>query len=59
MLSGNAPDNSKGVAVFLFTEGKGFVTLEFDGPVDTLPPLDFVNGVGGKQDAAVKKGLGG
>jgi hypothetical protein len=59
MLSGNSPDNSKGVAVLLFTEGKGFVTLEFDGPIDTLPPLDFVNDVGGKQDAAVKKGLGG
>jgi len=58
-LSGNAPDRSKGVLILLFTEGKAFVTLEFVGPVDTLPPEDFVNDVGGKQDAAIKKGLGG
>ena len=59
VVSGNSPDNSKGIAVLLFTEGKAFVTLEFDGPPDTLPPPDFVNDVGQKQDAAVKKGLGG
>ena len=58
-LSGNSPDNSKGVLVLLFTEGRAFVTLEFDGPVDSLPPQDFVNDVGQKQDAAIKKGLGG
>jgi hypothetical protein len=58
-LAGNSPDGSKGVLVLFFTEGKAFVTLEFDGPVDALPPEDFVNDVGGKQDAAIKKGLGG
>lgn len=58
-VSGNAPDNSKGVMVVLFTEGKAFVTLEFDGPVDSLPPQDFVTDVAQKQDDAVKKGLGG
>jgi hypothetical protein len=58
-LSGESPDGSKGVTVLLFTEGRGFVTLEFDGPVDSLPPSDFVTDVGQKQDAAVKKGLGG
>ena len=58
-VSGNSPDNSKGVLVLLFTEGRAFVTLEFDGPVDSLPPQDFVNDVGQKQDAAIKKGLGG
>jgi hypothetical protein len=58
-LSGNAPDHSKGVTILLFTEGKAFVTLEFDGPIDTLAPQDFVNDVGQKQDDAVKKGLGG
>jgi hypothetical protein len=58
-LSGNSPDNSKGVLVVLFTEGKAFVTLEFDGPVDSLPPQDFVTDVAQKQQAAVKKGLGG
>jgi hypothetical protein len=58
-LSGNSPDNSKGVLIAMFTEGKAFVTLEFDGPVDSLPPEDFVTDVAQKQDAAVKKGLGG
>ncbi|OBI82574.1 hypothetical protein A9X00_07310 [Mycobacterium sp. 1245805.9] len=58
-VSGNSPDNSKGVLVLLFTEGKAFVTLEFDGPVDSLPPQDFVTDVAQKQDDAVKKGLGG
>jgi hypothetical protein len=58
-LSGNSPDNSKGVMIVMFTEGKAFVTLEFDGPVDSLPPQDFVTDVAQKQDAAVKKGLGG
>ncbi len=58
-VSGNSPDGSKGVTVLLFTEGRAFVTLEFDGPVDSLAPPDFVNDVAQKQDAAVKKGLGG
>ena len=58
-VSGNAPDKSKGVLILLFTEGKAFVTLEFYGPVDSLPPEDFVNDVAQKQDAAIKKGLGG
>lgn len=55
---GNAPDRSKGVVILLFTEGKAFATLEFDGPTDTLAPPEFVNDVGQKQDAAIKKGLG-
>jgi hypothetical protein len=59
VVSGNSPDNSKGIAVLLFTEGNAFVTLEFDGPPDTLPPPEFINDIGQKQDAAVKKGLGG
>jgi hypothetical protein len=58
-LTGNAPDNSKGVLILMFTEGRAFVTMQFDGPVDSLPPPDFVTDVGQKQDAAVKKGLGG
>ena len=47
------------MTILLFTEGKAFVTLEFDGPPDMLAPPDFVTDVGQKQDAAVKKGLGG
>jgi hypothetical protein len=58
-VSGISPDRSKGVTMLLFTEGKAFVTLEFDGPKEMLAPLDFVTEVGQKQDAAIKKGLGG
>jgi hypothetical protein len=58
-LSGNSPDNSKGVLILMFTEGRAFVTLEFDGPVDSVPPQDFVTDVGQKQDAAIKRALDG
>jgi len=57
-ISGTSPDHSKGVTVLLFTEGKAFVTLEFDGPSYALAPSDFVLDVGHKQDDAIKKGLG-
>jgi hypothetical protein len=59
-LSGTSPDGSKELTVLMFTEGRGFVTLEFVGGSDSPPPPpDFVTDVGQKQDAAVKKGLGG
>lgn len=58
VLSGKSPDGSKGMTVLLFAEGRAFVTLEFGGPVDSLPPPDFVTGVGQKQADAIKKGLG-
>ena len=57
--TGHSPDGSNGVAILLFTEGKAFVTLEFDGPTELLPPPEFVTDIGQKQDDAVKKGLGG
>jgi hypothetical protein len=60
LLSGNSPDGSKAVTVLMFTEGRGFVTLQFVGGSDSPPPPpDFVTDVGQKQDAAVKQGLGG
>jgi hypothetical protein len=58
-ISGPSPDGTKEVTVLLFTEGKAFVELEFDGPPDALVPPDFVTDVGQKQDAAIKKGLTG
>ena len=59
-LSGTSPDGSKNVTVLMFTEGRGFITLEFLGGSDSpAPPPAFVTDVGQKQDAAVKKGLGG
>jgi hypothetical protein len=58
-ISGPSPDGAKGVTVLLFTEGRAFVELQFDGPPDVLVPPDFVTDVGRKQDAAIKKGLTG
>ncbi|OBH68846.1 hypothetical protein A5682_11710 [Mycobacterium mantenii] len=58
-ISGPSPDGAKGVTVLMFTEGRAFVELEFDGPPSALVPPDFVTDVGQKQDAAVKNGLGG
>lgn len=58
-ISGPSPDGAKGVTVLLFTEGKALAQLEFDGPPSALVPPDFVTDVGQKQDAAIKKGLGG
>lgn len=58
-VSGPSPDGSKGVTVLLFTEGKAFAELEFDGPPDALVPPDLVTDIGQKQDAAIKKGLAG
>ena len=58
-ISGPSPDGAKGVTVLMFTEGRAFAELEFDGPPDSLVPPDFVTDVGQKQDAAIKKGLAG
>jgi hypothetical protein len=57
-ISGTSPDHTKGETVLVFTQGKAFVTLEFDGPTYALAPPDFVLDVGHKQDDAIKKGLG-
>lgn len=59
MLMGNAMDGSKGITVLLFTEGRALVTMEFDGPSDTLAPADFVTDLGQKQDSVLKTRLSG
>ena len=58
-ITGTSQDHTKGVTVLLFTQGKAFVTLEFDGPTYAVAPSEFVLDVGHKQDDAIKKGLGG
>ena len=59
IVQGHSPDGAKSVTVLLFTEGKAFVTLEFDGkPDDPVPPA-FATDIGQKQDAAIKSGLAG
>lgn len=59
VVSGMSPDGSKSVTVLLFTEGRAFVTLEFDGAPDDPVPPEGVTDVGQKQDAAIKNGLPG
>jgi hypothetical protein len=56
-VSGNSPDGSKGVTMLLFTEGKAFTTLKFDGPRNASAPPDFVTDVAQKQDTAIRTGL--
>jgi hypothetical protein len=58
-ISGPSPDGGKGVTLLLFTEGRAFVELEFDGPPDAPAPPDFVTDVGQKQDETIKRGLTG
>jgi len=57
MVSGTSPDKSKAVTVLLFTEGKAFVTLEFDGAPGDVVPTDYALGVAQQQDGAVKNKL--
>lgn len=57
LFSGSSPDQSKSVTVVMFTQGKAFVTLEFDGAPNDPVDADFANDVGKKQDAAIKAGL--
>jgi hypothetical protein len=59
MVSGTAPEGSKAVTVLMFTEGKAFVNLEFDSPLNDPVPPQFVTDVGQKQDTAIKNGLHG
>lgn len=57
LVEGNSPDGTKGVTVLLFTVNNALVTLEFDGPVDSPAPPDFVHDIGTKQAAAIQAGL--
>ncbi len=56
-IEGNTPDKSRGKTVLLFTEGRAFVTIDFDAPADFFPPPEFVTQLGQKQAAAIKNGL--
>lgn len=47
---------SKGVTILVFTEGKAFVELEFDGPPNMLPPPDFVIDVGQNKPSPSRRG---
>ena len=57
LFSGSSPDQSKSVTVLMFTQGRAFITVEFDGAPNDPVDADFANDVGKKQDAAIKAGL--
>ncbi|OMC15434.1 MULTISPECIES: hypothetical protein [unclassified Mycobacterium] len=59
IVAGTSPDRSKEVTVLLFTEGKAFVTLEFDGAPGDDVPTDYALTVAQQQDGAVKNKLSG
>ncbi len=59
MVSGTAPEGSKAVTVLMFTEGKAFVNLAFDSPLNDPVAPGFVTDVGQKQDTAIKTALHG
>jgi hypothetical protein len=59
LVAGNSPDGTKAVTVVLFTEGKAFVTLEFDSAAGDPVPPEFATAVAQKQDDALKAGLPG
>jgi hypothetical protein len=57
MVAGMAPDNSKARTMILFTEGRAFITLEFESaPNDPVTP-EVALDIARKQQAAVKNGL--
>ena len=60
IVAGTSPDKSKSVTVLLFTEGKAFTTLEFDGanPTDAVSP-DFAVALAQVQDTNIKNKLPG
>ncbi len=56
MAVGPAADGSKSVGLMMFTEGKAFVVLEFNGPPNDPVPADVVLDLARKQDAGIKAG---
>ena len=57
IASGTSPDGSKAVTVVTFTQGKGFVVMQFDSPPGDAPGNDFVTALAQKQAENIKAGL--
>ena len=57
IASGTSPDGSKAVTVVTFTQGKGFVVLQFDSPPGDAPGNDFATALAQKQADNIKAGL--
>ena len=58
IASGTSPDGSKAVTVVTFTQGKGFVVMQFDSPPGDAPGNDFATALAQKQAENIKTGLG-
>jgi hypothetical protein len=57
IASGTSPDGSKAVTVVTFSQGKGFVVLQFDSPAGDPVPTDFATSLAQKQADNIKTGL--
>ena len=57
IASGTSPDGSKAVTVVTFTQGKGFVVMQFDSPPGDAPGNDFATALAQKQAENIKAGL--
>jgi len=57
IATGTSPDGSKAVTVVTFTQGKGFVVMQFDSPPGDAPGNDFVTALAQKQAENIKAGL--
>jgi hypothetical protein len=57
LLTGTSPDGAKAITIFMFSEGKGVVTLEFDSAANDPVPPDGALDIARKQDAAIRDGL--
>jgi len=59
MASGTTtkPDGPKSKSSIMFTEGRAFVSIDFESPANDPVPQDFVLDIARKQDAAIKAGL--
>ena len=57
IASGTSPDGSKAVTVVTFTQGKGFVVMQFDSPPGDAPGNDFATALAQKQAENIKTGL--
>jgi hypothetical protein len=58
VVQGTSPDGAKAITVLIFTQGKAFVTLQFDSLPGDAVPIEGATEIGTKQAEAIKKGLG-
>jgi hypothetical protein len=57
VATGLSPDGAKAVTLLVFSQGRAFVTLQFDSGAEDPVPQEFVEDVARKQDALIQSGL--